>query len=157
VEFASVNDTVLKGAQIAEGMVLGTMGGDLSLISEQDIHREHQEQKNSGFNLSLSSSGLSGSEGGLNTQNQRGDADYAGVNEQSGIFAGAGGFDLAVGGNTGLAGAVIVSVAKPENNILVTGTLTTEDLYNHSEYEAVTKGLALEFEGTKGSLGPPSP
>ena len=27
-----------------------------------------------GFNLSLSSSGLSGSEGGLNSQNQRGDA-----------------------------------------------------------------------------------
>ena len=45
VEFASVNDTVLKGAQIAEGMVLGTMGGDLSLISEQDIHRSIRSRR----------------------------------------------------------------------------------------------------------------
>ncbi|MCK9453492.1 MAG: hypothetical protein M0Q90_17505, partial [Bacteroidales bacterium] len=51
------------------------------------------------------------------------EADYASVNEQSGIIAGNGGFDITVKGNTDLNGGTIVSAAPKELNSLNTGSL----------------------------------
>jgi len=54
---------------------------------------------------------------------------YAGVEEQSGIWAGAGGFDIHVNRHTDLKGAVIVSADEAtQNNCnrLVTQTLTRQ-------------------------------
>ncbi|MBU9581097.1 hypothetical protein KTE26_21930, partial [Ralstonia mannitolilytica] len=73
---------------------------------------------------------------------------YAGVNEQSGIQAGSGGFDINVKGNTDLKGAVIASTATPDKNQLTTGTLTFSDIQNHSDYNASSSGFSLS-----GSLG----
>lgn len=53
------------------------------------------------------------------------------VAEQTGMFAGDGGFDITVGKHTQLNGAVISSSAIPDKNHLDTGTLGFSDL--HSE------------------------
>ncbi|MFX3550200.1 polymorphic toxin type 22 domain-containing protein [Ralstonia mannitolilytica] len=70
------------------------------------------------------------------------------MNEQSGIQAGSGGFDINVKGNTDLKGAVIASTATPDKNQLTTGTLTFSDIQNHSDYNASSSGFSLS-----GSLG----
>lgn len=144
-EFASVNDTTLRGAQIIGDTVIGTVGGDLTIISEQDTYNETINQSSSGFGLSLGTGSVGGN---ASTQKQHANSDYASVSEQSGIFAGEGGFDIAVGGNTGLVGGVIDS--QTDDNILITGTLTTEDIANNSSYEATTKGWGVEFSYEKG-------
>lgn len=165
VDFTSGNDTTLKGAQIIGDKVVGNVGGDLTIISEQDTYTEHVDRSSSGFGISVGTGSFGGS---FNTQKQKGDSDYASVDEQSGIFAGEGGFDITVGGHTGLTGAVIASEANPEDNRLVTGSISTEDIYNHSEYEASTSGFGGEFsyvhnpkvddkEANTGSLSPSLP
>ncbi|MGN4093136.1 hemagglutinin repeat-containing protein, partial [Burkholderia gladioli] len=67
---------------------------------------------------------------------------YAGVNEQAGIQAGDGGFNVNVTGNTALTGAMISSTADPSKNTLTTSTLTTSDIANHSAYNADSSGLS---------------
>ncbi|MGA4190206.1 filamentous hemagglutinin, partial [Ralstonia nicotianae] len=73
---------------------------------------------------------------------QNGHSDYKGVQEQTGIYAGKGGFDINVKGNTDLKGAVIASAATPDKNTLTTGTLSFSDIHNHSEYSASSFGLS---------------
>ncbi|MBM5570404.1 MULTISPECIES: hypothetical protein [Deefgea] len=51
-------------------------------------------------------------------------ADYAAVNEQSGLNAGDGGFNITVKGNIDLKGAVATSSADESKNQLTTGGLT---------------------------------
>ena len=70
--------------------------------------------------------------------------------EQSGIQAGAGGFDVNVAGNTDLKGAYIASTAEASKNQLTTGTLTFSDIENHSEYSANSFGFGGGFSIANG-------
>lgn len=64
-------------------------------------------------------------------------SDYASVQEQSGIKAGDGGFQIKVDGNTDLKGAVIASTdAGTAANSLVTKTLTHSEIENFATMEA---------------------
>jgi len=67
--------------------------------------------------------------------------DYASVIEQSGIYAGADGFDIKVKNNTDLKGAVIASEAEAAKNRLETGSLTTSNIENYAHAEAKTEGF----------------
>jgi hypothetical protein len=73
------------------------------------------------------------------------------------LYAGTGGFDLTVKGNTDLTGAVITSAAEAAKNRLVTGTLTTADIHNEAAFESNTSSLSLSYTGggttTKGGPG----
>ncbi len=152
VEFASVNDTTIKGGQIVGNSVLGTVGGDLTIVSEQDVESHDRDQSSwgggvsIGFTLGAGGPSVSGS---FSSQKQNAESDYASVDEQSGILASEGGFDITVGGNTHLEGAVIASTADAEDNLLVTGTLTTDTIGNHAEYEGTTSGWGGEFTYVK--------
>jgi filamentous hemagglutinin len=87
------------------------------------------------------------------------DGDYAQVNEQAGIMAGSGGFNVNVQGNTALTGAVISSTADASQNSLSTGTLTFSDVENHSHYSANSIGgsMGLAGNGTQEkAVGPSS-
>ncbi|SDF87158.1 hypothetical protein [Sporomusa acidovorans] len=66
---------------------------------------------------------------------------YASVTEQAGIYAGKEGFDIKVGKNTDLKGAVISSEATPDKNKLSTDTLTYSDIKNKAEYSASSVGV----------------
>ncbi|MGS0623435.1 hemagglutinin repeat-containing protein [Ralstonia sp. VS2407] len=145
VTIVSGGDTNIVGANVNANKVLADIGGNLNVASTQDTSHStsHQESTSGGFSASMGggSANFSHSSGNAN-------GNYAGVNEQSGIQAGAGGFDINVKGNTDLKGAVIASTATPEKNQLTTGTLTFSDIQNHSDYSASSGGFSLS-----GSLG----
>ncbi|MBT0731747.1 hemagglutinin, partial [Rosenbergiella nectarea subsp. apis] len=75
------------------------------------------------------------------------DSTYASVQEQTGIFAGQGGFTIEVGQHTQLQGAVIGSTAVAENNRLHTGTLGFEDIRNHAQYKVEHQSVGLSTGG----------
>ncbi len=144
----SGGDTNLRGAVISGQQVIADVGGDLNIESLQDTDAFKVDESSMGFGLSLcippfcagvssvSVDGASANFGGTNM-----DSDYASVTEQSGFKAGDGGFDVRVGGNTDLVGAVIASSDKAVqdgNNRLVTASLTSSDIRNKAEYDAST-------------------
>ena len=114
------------------------MGGDLNIASVQDTSESSAHQQSTGGGLSVSMGGASGS---LSFSRGNASGNYAGVEEQSGIQAGGGGFDVGVMGNTDLKGAYIASTADPSKNRLTTATLTFSDIENHSEYSANSFGV----------------
>ena len=66
--------------------------------------------------------------------------------EQAGIFAGNGGFQVNVNGNTNLKGAVIASsdtAIRENKNSLTTQTLTTSNIENKAEYKANAMGVSI--------------
>ncbi|MBU2703800.1 hypothetical protein Ga0466249_004950, partial [Sporomusaceae bacterium BoRhaA] len=69
------------------------------------------------------------------------DSNYNSVTEQAGIFAGKDGFDINVGKNTDLKGAVIASDATPDKNKISTDTLTHSDIQNKADYSASSSGV----------------
>ncbi|SAK90670.1 cell surface protein [Caballeronia calidae] len=124
------------------------IGGDLNIASVQDTSHSVAHQGSQSAGVSISQGG-----GSASFSSQHGDAhgDYAGVEEQSGIHAGAGGFDINVKGNTDLKGGVIASDADPTKNSLTTGTLTFSDITNNSNYSASSSGFSAG-----GSTGAPN-
>ncbi len=91
--------------------------------------------------------------GGVSTvsagqSNSKAQGDYASVNQQTGIQAGDGGFQLKVKGRTDLTGAVIASneqAVQDRLNRLETGTLMVRDVENRSDYKASSSGLVASI------------
>ncbi|GBG57802.1 toxin CdiA [Sporomusaceae bacterium FL31] len=145
VRIESGDDTNLKGAQVKGKTIDIDAGGDLNLESLQDVDNYKESSKSSGVTIGFGAGGLSGtasaSKGKINSE-------YQSVTEQTGIYAGEGGFDIKVGGNTDLQGAVIASEATPDKNKLSTGTLTYSDIENKAAYEASSIGVNLDTRKT---------
>ncbi|QBC30126.1 hemagglutinin repeat-containing protein [Pandoraea sp. XY-2] len=135
---ASGGDTNIVGANVSADKVIARVGGDLNVASVQDTSESSAHQQSMGGGLSVSMGGASGS---LSFSRGNASGNYAGVEEQSGIQAGGGGFDIGVMGNTDLKGAYIASTADPSKNQLTTATLTFSDIENHSEYSANSFGV----------------
>ncbi|EET8725930.1 VENN motif pre-toxin domain-containing protein, partial [Escherichia coli] len=72
------------------------------------------------------------------------------VQEQTGIFAGRGGFDVTTGQHTQLNGAVIASTATADKNRLDTGTLGFSDIENRADYKVEHQSVGIS---TGGSIG----
>ena len=128
-------DTTLRGAVVSGKQVVADIGGNLTIESLQDSSHFTSKDSNVGVGVAVGA-GMSVS-GSYSKSNVEGN--FASVREQSGIQAGDGGFQINVAGNTDLIGAVIASSQQAVNeglNSLTTGTLTTRDLENHSDYQA---------------------
>ena len=144
----SGGDTNIRGAVATGKQVVAKVGGDLNMESLQDTATFDSK------NQSLSASGTVGM--GVSVSGSFSDSklksDYASVQEQSGIRAGAGGFQVIVDGNTDLKGGVVSSsqeaIADGKNS-LSTGTLTVSDVANHADY----KGHSVGLSGGVGSKG----
>ncbi|GAU02163.1 hemagglutinin [Burkholderia stabilis] len=136
----SGGDTNVIGANVNANKVVADVGGNLNVASVQDttVSAAHQSSVGGGFTISQAG-GVGGS---FSAQNGHADGNYAGVNEQAGIQAGSGGFDVTVKGNTDLKGAYLGSTADPSKNSLTTATLTTSDIENHSHYSANSAGFS---------------
>jgi len=78
-------------------------------------------------------------------------ADYASVTDQSGIFAGNGGFDITVGNHTQLNGGVIASGATSDKNRLDTGTLGWNDIRNKADYSIESSSASMSSSGNTAS------
>ncbi|WP_081086554.1 hemagglutinin repeat-containing protein [Burkholderia stagnalis] len=135
----SGGDTNIIGANVNANKVIADVGGNLNLASVQDTSHSEAHQSSSGGGFSVSQGGGSAS---FSAQSGHASGNYAGVNEQSGIQAGDGGFDLTVKGNTDLKGAYIASMATPDKNQLTTGTLSFSDIQNSSSYNASSVGIS---------------
>jgi hypothetical protein len=84
--------------------------------------------------------------GSISASRSEVDGEYVSVNQQSGIVAGDGGFDIKVHGNTDLAGGKIASTERAvqdEKNSLTTETLTQREIANHSRYEANSRSISI--------------
>ncbi|WP_247313531.1 hemagglutinin repeat-containing protein [Ralstonia pseudosolanacearum] len=135
----SGGDTNIAGANVKADKVVADVGGNLNLASVQDTSHSTAHQESAGGGFSVSQGGASAN---LSFSSGRASGSYAGVNEQTGIQAGAGGFGINVKGNTDLKGAYIASTATPDKNQLTTGTLTWSDVQNHSDYSATSVGFS---------------
>lgn len=138
----SGTDTNLIDSQVRGEQVLANVGtsgnGNLNIQSLQDTSTYDSKQKSTGISVSVPiGAGMAG--GSFSASSSKIHSDYASVNEQAGIYAGDGGFQVKVNGNTDLKGAVIASTetAIAENrNSLTTETLTVADIANQAEYDA---------------------
>ncbi|GEM_PF-991257 len=147
VTLESGTDTTIKGAQVTGNQVVANVGtsgsGNLSIESLQDTDQYKDKQKSAGISVSIPI-GAGGYGGSISASSSKTKSNYASVNEQSGIMAGDGGFQVNVNGNTNLTGAVISSTDKAiqdNKNTLSTQTLTTSNIENSAEFSA--KGLSV--------------
>jgi filamentous hemagglutinin len=134
------------------------VGGNLSLKTLQETDYYNSKYTGYGLGLGLPSSGRASVHGGAGREKIN--SSYRSVNEQAGIYAGEGGYDIHVGGNTGLTGAVIASEADAEKNKLSTDTLTWSDITNSAEYSGKSIGIEINHTfaaGQKAGEEAPAP
>ena len=140
----SGGDTTLNGAVVKGQRVAAHVGGNLSISTPQDtsVYDSKQTSYGAGVSVPLGAGALSvsGSYG-----NEKVKANTQTTNEVAGIYAGTGGFDINVKGNTHLDAAVIAS--ETDQNHLRTGTLTVADKANHSDYNASSMNLSASYSG----------
>ncbi len=147
ISINSGDDTTIAGAQVSGNSVVADIGGDLTISSLQDSDYYDSSQKSISGGASFSFGTMTGS-GGISAANDKMNSDYNSVTEQSGIFAGDGGFDITVGGHTQLDGAVIASTGPADKNRLDTGTLGFSDIGNKAEYSTGHQGAGISTGGT---------
>ena len=146
----SGNDTTIKGAQLTGNRVIGAIGGNLLIQSEQDTDDYASKQQQLGAKAVIGY----GSGGSISYNQSKVNSHYQSVNEVSGIQAGSGGLDIAVGDNTHLVGGVIGSTADPSKNLLNTGSLTYESIRNEANYSASSVGVSASYGGGSFSASP---
>ncbi|WP_263054089.1 hemagglutinin repeat-containing protein [[Curtobacterium] plantarum] len=151
---SSGNDTVLSGAQALGNRIVADVGHDLTMTSLQDTDDYQSKQQSASGGFSFTFGSMTGS-AGLSLSQSKVNSEYASVGDQSGLFAGNGGYDIYVGNHTQLNGAVIASTAQSANNALSTGTLGWSDIDNHASYKASSSSISMGGgnEGNKMSGG----
>ncbi|EKN5913142.1 hypothetical protein DVP94_22580 [Yersinia enterocolitica] len=101
VSITSGRDTSLKGAQVSGETVKVDAGRNLTLQSEQDRNNYDSKQTSVSASGSFTFGTMTGS-GSVSASKSKIDSDYTSVQEQTGFFAGKGGFDITVGEHTQL-------------------------------------------------------
>ena len=149
LSLTSGRDTTLTGAQASGESVKVDAGRNLTLTSEQDSDRYDSKQQSASAGGSFTFGSATGS-ANVNVSRDKMHSNWQSVAEQTGIFAGKGGFDVTVGEHTQLNGAVIGSTASADKNRLDTGTLGFGDIENHAEYEVEHQSAGMS---TGGSIG----
>ncbi|UXZ96081.1 hemagglutinin repeat-containing protein [Pseudomonas phytophila] len=152
----SGNDTRLIGAQVRADRIKANIGGNLEIASLQDSETQRNKQSSGGVGASICvppfcvgtpvTASANVALSGLNS-------DYRAVAEQSGLYAGQGGYDIQVGKNTVLQGAVIASDAAASKNRLSTDRLITSDIKNISEIESHAVSASVSTAGNSLSPG----
>lgn len=143
----SGRDTTLTGAQVSGDKITLDVGRNLLLSSEQDSDKYDSKQQNASAGGSVS---LTGGSGSVNVSKDKMHSDYTAVQEQTGIFAGSGGFDITVGEHTQLNGAVISSTGSEDKNRLDTGTLGFSNIDNHTEFNVEHQSAGISSSGSIG-------
>ncbi|EOV9674442.1 hemagglutinin repeat-containing protein [Cronobacter turicensis] len=129
-------DATLQGAELRGESVKADIGRDLLISSQQDKNQYDSKTSSGGVSVSVCVPPICAGnfvQGSANAAGGKVTHDFKSVIEQSGIFAGTGGFDVHVGEHTQLNGAVIASDADATKNRLDTGTLGWNDIHNKSQ------------------------
>jgi len=155
----SGQDTTLAGAQVRADRIDAEIGGNLTVLSRQDTDTSKSKQDSAGFGASICippfcyGSTVAAS---ANLAASKMNSDYQAVTDQSGFFAGTGGYTIDVGKNTTLQGAVIASEATADKNLLLTDRLLVSDIKNKSEIKSQSAGMSVSgsYSGGVGTLSP---
>lgn len=139
----SGKDTNISGSKVSGGSVEMHAGGNLNIESQQDSQKYDEKYTSGGLNVNINYATGAGISGGASSGTTK--SDYNSVTDQSGIYAGEGGFNITVDKNTDLKGGVIDSDATPDKNKLTTGTLTWEDVDNKAEYSSKDVGINVNI------------
>ena len=148
VTLQSGGDTTLGGAVVTAPKVVADIGGNLKIESLQDTAKFDSKSQSMGGSVTVGY----GAGGSANFSQSKVNADYAAVGEQAGIRAGDGGFQVSVKGNTELKGGAITSsqaAIDAGKNSFSTGTLTSSDIDNRSQFSASAVTVSA---GTSGGM-----
>lgn len=140
-------DALLQGAQVNGDKVTAEIGRDLTLISQQDSNDYNSKQQSLSGGLSYTFGPGGGAGVNISYSRDKMKSNDDSVQEQTGIFAGKGGFDITVGEHTQLDGAVLASRAEAEKNRLETGTLGFTDISNKADYKVEHQGGGFSTSG----------
>ncbi|WLH14025.1 hemagglutinin repeat-containing protein [Pseudomonas hefeiensis] len=157
----SGQDTTLAGAQVRADAIKADIGGNLNIASRQDEASQKNKQTSGGVGVSICvppfclGAMVSGS---AEFAGSKMNSDYKAVAQQTGFFAGSGGYDINVGKNTTLQGAVIASEASVDKNHLSTGRLLVSDIKNKSDIKSQAAGLSYSgatagFDDARSGVG----
>jgi len=146
----SGRDALLQGAQVSGESIKADIGRNLLIASEQDRDRYDMKQTGSSVGGSVIFGAGIGGSASLSGSRDKMNSDFTSVKEQSGLFAGKGGFDISVGNHTQLDGGVIASTAEKEKNRLDTGTLGWSDIHNQADYKTEHQGAGISTGGSVG-------
>ena len=146
----SGRDTLLSGAQASGETVKVDAGRNLTLQSLQDSDNYDAKQTSVSGGVSVAIIGAGGS-ASLSMSRDKLHSNYDSVQEQTGLFAGKGGYDVKVGEHTQLDGAVIASTATADKNRLDTGTLGFSDIHNQADFKAEHQGGSISSGGPVGA------
>ncbi|WP_413713269.1 hemagglutinin repeat-containing protein [Serratia marcescens] len=149
LNLTSGRDTTLTGAQASGEKVTVDVGRNLSLESRQDSDRYDAKQQNASAGGSFTFGSMTGS-ANVSASKDKLHSNFDSVKEQTGLFAGKGGYDVKVKEHTQLDGAVIASTADKEQNRLDTGTLGWTDIHNQADYSATHSGGSFSTGGPVG-------
>ncbi len=149
VTIKSGNDTVLNGAQVNGNKIVADVGHDLLMSSQQDANKYDSKQSSVAAGGSFTFGSMTGS-GYISASQDKMKSRFDSVAEQTGMFAGDGGFDITVGNHTQLDGAVIASTATADKNSLDTGTLGFTDIHNEADFKTQHTGISISGAGSFG-------
>ena len=144
-------DTNIIGSTVSGKKVEADTGRDLHIQSLQDVDNFKEHSKSAGFSVS-SKPNFKNPTGSINASVGRIDSKWKSVTEQAGIYAGEDGYDVNVGNNTTLEGAVIKSDAPKAKNKLTTKSLEMKDIQNEAEYTYSNNGIGYNYYGSKQKL-----
>jgi len=150
----SGRDTNIAGGVLSADSVNVDVGRNLNIASQQDTASASAKSASASVSATVGY-GVSVSASLAYAKSQN---DFASVDEQSGIRAGDGGFNINVKGNTDLKGAVITSTQAAVDagkNSLRTATLTQSDIANHSTADGIGLSGGVSYN-TGGSDKDPS-
>ena len=144
-------DTNIIGSTVAGKKVEVDTGRDLHIQSLQDVDNFKEHSKSAGFSVS-SKPTFKDTTGSISASVGRIDSKWKSVTEQAGIYGGEEGYDINVGNNTTLEGAVIKSDAPKSKNKLTTKSLEMKDIQNEAEYTYSNNGIGYNYYGSKKKL-----
>ncbi|RKS87571.1 filamentous hemagglutinin [Orbus hercynius] len=150
---SSGKDTNVVGGQLKGDTVKAVVGNDLTIQSLQDTDNYDYDKLSGSVSGSYGTSG-----GGLNVSldQTKMESNWASVTDQSGIYAGKGGFDVTVGNNTDLKGAVIASSAEDKSqNTLDTGTMSFSDIENKADFDVSHVSVNIGLNSGSGLMPTP--
>ncbi|WFL69979.1 hemagglutinin repeat-containing protein [Pantoea sp. X85] len=150
-------DVTLNGANLNGNHVDLNAGRNLEIASQQDRASYDSHQSASGFSASICVPPICAGvpvQGSASMSGSKIYNDFDSVQQQSGISAGDGGYNIYVGNHTQLDGAVIASSATPDKNHLSTGTLGWTDIENHANSGA--NGYSVAVSGSMGKTTTPA-
>jgi len=150
ISLTSKGDTTLRGAQAKADRIDANVGGQLKVESLQDTVEQNTKQTGAGGRLQASFGTAWQASGNFSSSKASGDSNS--VNQQSGLFAGDGGYHVKAD-SVDLKGGAIVSTATKDKNDLTTNRLSFSNMENQSQYDATTVSLSGGTSLGKGKTG----